>query len=512
MDTILIIDTGSSSMRGILFDRRGAILYRKQEKYFMEVQPDGAAEQDPAQYAEALDTICGDCAAYAKEHGLLVQALAFTSQRSSILPLDTDGKPLGRIITWYDKRSADICREMLEQHGDEIYNIAGMRPIPVLSAPKMTWLKRTYRAIYDRADKIVGIHDYLLLLASGRAVTDETLASRTCLMDTGSRRWSPRLLELFEIAPEKLCELVPAGSVIGGVTAAFSARTGLPAGLPVVTAGGDQQCSVLGQGLLRPGQAGVTVGTGAYLASVTDQPILDPEKRVNLNAAVSPGHWVLEASTLSAGSAYDWVNRIFSGWDGKGGPIQQLNEAAMQSPPGANGVLMLPDLAGKGCPDWNDWARGTFCNLSFSTTRGDMARAALEGIAAEIAQCHQVLRELDGRVTEIRVTGGLAKFSLFDQILADMLEFPVKRCIIEETTAIGAFLAGTVAIGWFQDLDEASANAGAGDSGATYFPMAEHSALYRRSKNLRQQLSEAIPHRALNELSKGKESREAYEK
>lgn len=508
METILIIDTGSSSMRGILFDRQGTILYRRQEKYFMDVRPNGSAEQDPEKYAQALYQICEDCAVYSKKQKLLIRALAFTSQRSSILPLDREGKPLGRIITWYDKRSAEICRQMLEQHGDEIYGIAGMRPIPVLSAPKMTWLKREHRDIYDQADKIVGIHDYLLFLATGRLVTDETLASRTCLMDTRTRRWSSRLLELFGLSQEKLCALIPAGSVAGSVTADFSARTKLAPGIPVVTAGGDQQCSVLGQGLLLPGQAGVTVGTGAYLSSLTDRPILDPQKRVNINAAVSPGHWVLEASTLSAGSAYDWLNRMLSGPAGKVVPIRELNEEAMQSPPGANGVIMLPDLAGKGCPEWNDWSRGVFCNLSFSTTRGDLARATLEGIAAEIAQCHQVLHELDPRVSSVRVTGGLAKFSLFDQILADMVEFPVKRCIIEETTAIGAFLAGTVAIGWFQNLGEASAAAGAVDSGMDYFPMAEHSALYRRNKELRQQINGIMPHRALSELSTGIESRE----
>lgn len=285
----------------------------------MDVQPDGSAEQDPLEYANALRLVCESCGKFAAENRLRIAALSFTSQRSSILPLDSSGKPLSRIITWYDKRSADICRRMLELHGDEIYRIAGMRPIPVLSAPKIAWLKETHPDIYRNAHKIVGIHDYLLYLATGKFVTDDTLASRTCLMDTASRQWSPRLLALFDISQDKLCTLLPAGSIAGTVTQTFAAKTCLAVGIPVISAGGDQQCSVLGQGLLQPGQAGITVGTGAYLAGVTDHPINDPEKRVNINAAVTPGHWILEASTLSAGAVYDWVNRLFSDWEGKGG-------------------------------------------------------------------------------------------------------------------------------------------------------------------------------------------------
>lgn len=512
MDVILIVDTGSSSMRGILFDRQGSIVHCRQEKYFMDVQPDGSAEQDPLEYANALRLVCESCGKFAAENRLRIAALSFTSQRSSILPLDSSGKPLSRIITWYDKRSADICRRMLELHGDEIYRIAGMRPIPVLSAPKIAWLKETHPDIYRNAHKIVGIHDYLLYLATGKFVTDDTLASRTCLMDTASRQWSPRLLALFDISQDKLCTLLPAGSIAGTVTQTFAAKTCLAVGIPLISAGGDQQCSVLGQGLLQPGQAGITVGTGAYLASVTDHPINDPEKRVNINAAVTPGHWILEASTLSAGAVYDWVNRLFSDWEGKGGAIQHLNAAAEQSPPGANGVVMLPDLAGKGCPEWNDWARGLFCNLSFSTTRGDMARAALEGVAAEIAQCHQILRSLDARVASVHVTGGLAKFSLFDQILADMLEYPVERCIIEETTAIGAFLAGSTAIGWYSSLKEAAGQIGVGKAGNVFYPQKDHSLLYRKINTLRAQVSAAIPHAALAELNGCNEGRETSEK
>ena len=507
MDAILVIDTGSSSMRGILFGQEGEILHREQRKYFMRVEEGGAAEQSPAQYAGALEEICAACTVRAKALGARIRALSFTSQRSSILPLDQSGRPLCDIITWYDKRSVPICDEKIRLFGEEIYSIAGMRPTPVLSAPKMLWLRRNRPDLYAAADKIVGIHDYLIYLCTGRLVTDATLASRTCLMDGRTLQWSDRLIELFELDRAKLCTLLAPGSAVGGISAAFARRTGLFPDTEVVTAGGDQQCSVLGQGLLRPGMAGVTVGTGAYLAAICDRPYFDPAQRVNLNAAVTPGHWVLEASTLSSGSVYDWFNRLFYTEGGQTYPLELIDREVAASPAGARGVLALPDLAGKGCPDWDDWAHGVLYNLGFSSTRGDCARALLEGIAAEIAECHAVLRGIDPRIMNISVTGGLAKFGKFVQILADMIEFSVERCTIEETTAIGAYLAASSALGWSESIETACADFLRDRPDAVRFdPDPANAAVYRRVNRARRILADALPNRQLTELLRAAQS------
>ena len=507
MNAILVIDTGSSSMRGILFSPEGKILHREQRKYFMRVEESGIAEQSPAQYAEALLEICTACGKQAASQNTRIRALSFTSQRSSILPLDRAGQPLCDIITWYDKRSVAICEEKIRIFGDEIYAIAGMKPTPVLSAPKMLWLRRTNPQLYDKAEKIVGIHDYLLYLCTGRLVTDATLASRTCLMDSRTLQWSDRLLEIFELDRSKLCTLLVPGSAIGCISAEFARQTGLSADTEVISAGGDQQCSVLGQGLLRPGMAGVTVGTGAYLAAICDQPYFDPKQRVNLNAAVTPGHWVLEASTLSSGAVYDWFNRLFYTESGQSYPMELIDREVSGSPAGARGVLALPDLAGKGCPDWDDWAHGTFYNLDFSSTRGDIARALLEGIAAEIAECHAVLREIDSRIMNISVTGGLAKFGKFVQILADMIEFSIDRCTIEETTAIGAYLAASAALGWAESIEEAC-NKFLHDQPEPirFDPNPANTAVYRRVNQARRLLSNALPNQQLTQLLRAAQS------
>lgn len=493
---ILVVDTGSSSMRGILFDKAGQMRFTEQRKYCMDTSADGVAEYDPAVFQVCLTGICAACAQRAADCGEELEAISFTSQRSSILPLGADGTPLDRIMTWYDKRSAHICGEIRSNWGEEIYAIAGMLPTPVLSAPKMTWLRRNKPEVYHAAHKIVGIHDYLIYLCTGNLVTDVTLASRTNLMDARTLTWSDRLLEIFEVDRDKLAPLLPACSVAGRTTMAFESLTGVPAGTPVVSGGGDQQCSVLGQGLSRPGAVGITCGSGAYLAVLTDRPVFDPDMRVNLNAAVTPGHWILEASTFSTGTVQDWFIRTFYGGD-----LDRMYAELAESLPGAGGVLMLPDLAGKGCPDWDDYAHGTFYNLGFSTTRGDCARAMLEGLAAEIAECHGVLRQLVPTLEEVSITGGLSKASIFNQIIADMIDFLVKKCNNEETTAMGAYLAAVVALGIFATPEEAySVLFGSQKEGERYIPIPENTAVYRQANRARRALYESIPGKTLTHL------------
>ena len=453
MSVVLVIDTGSSSMRGILFDERGAVCHSTQYACSMQTSANGEATYDPETFQTCLKRICSCSAQWAREQNRRIDALSFTSQRSSTMPIDRHGRPLDLFMTWYDKRSAALCARINAASGDLLYQTAGTLASPALSAPKIAWLRRNKPEQYNAAWKIIGIQDYLLFLCTGRLATDVTLASRTNVMDIHTLRWSDELLALYDIDREKLAELLPACSIVGKVTPDFAGETGLPAGIPVVSAGGDQQCSVLGQGLTHAGQAGVTCGSGAYVAAVSDAPVLDSLRRTQLNEAVSPGRWVLEASAPSSGTVQNWFLRTFySGMDQREA-LQIMHQELRATAPGANGVIMLPDLAGKGCPDWNNDAHGLLCNIGFSSSRADFARAMLEGLASEIAECCATLCELVPGIRQMSATGGLTRFGLFNQIVADMIDFPVKRCNNNEATAAGAYLAAVWALGRFDSLD-----------------------------------------------------------
>ena len=497
MSVILVIDTGSSSMRGMLFDHTGQLRYTVSEHYVMRTHGI-EAEYLPEDFEHALLGITRNAASFAKSAGIRIDALSFTSQRSSTMPVDRLGRPLDTIMTWYDKRAAQICDDMNQTHGALLFETAGMQASPVLSAPKISWLRSNKPAVYDEAYKIIGIQDYLIFLCTGEFITDASLASRSNLMDVRTKTWSASLLSLWQIDRDKLCTLVPPMTQIGRITENFSVKTGLDIGTRVIAAGGDQQCSVLGQGLFNPGNAGVTCGSGSYVAAVCDSPVIDPQHRININAAIVPDQWILEASTLSSGTVQDWMLRNF--FSEQNDALGCLQKEASQSPAGANGLVMLPDLAGKGAPDWDNYAKGVFWNVTLSTTRGDFARAMLEGLCGEITECHAALHSLDGRIGDVRITGGLSRFDLFCQILSDMTGGCVTRCSNDETTAVGAYMAAAVALGDCKDLEEAYSLAVKKSAGAVFTPDRNLHLMYQTANKRRRLLYESIPAQAILEI------------
>ncbi|MDA8427353.1 MAG: FGGY family carbohydrate kinase, partial [Treponema sp.] len=372
--------------------------------------------------------------------------LALASQRSSVIPVDESGEALHPAIMWQDQRTESICRELGERQSS-VYRKTGLRISPVFSAVKMTWLRRNRPEIFARTHKMLGIHDYLIHHLTGGFVTDRSLASRTNLFDLSSGEWDPGLLELFEVERGQLCSLVDQGEVAGFLGPAASRATGLPEGLPLVSAGGDQQCAALGMGLLAPGRLVANTGTGSYVIGLSDRPVFDGLMRLSCNVAATPGNYIVEAGILTSGALYAWFKEKF--YDAGGAGFAAINEEAASSPPGAHGVLLLPHFKGAGSPHWNPNAKGLFFGLSLGTSRGDMARALLEGIAAEMAQNVSLIEALTGPAREVRVSGGLSNFPLYNQIQADLYGRRVLRSGDGEATARGAWISAAVRLGLY---------------------------------------------------------------
>lgn len=437
-----MIDTGSSSMRGILFDLQGETLASVQRKYSMNIGADGSALMDAAVFTGCLVDICTAIAREARETGCEIRAVSLDSQRSSVLAVDRDIRPLHPILMWYDKRCAPICsgfsREMLKQ----IYDACGMRLTPVSSAPKMLWLKRNLPEIYEGAYKLVGIHDYLLYRLCGNLVTDATCACRSALMDIRSLEWSDALLSLFEIHRDKLCPILRPGSVAGEVTEAFSAMTGLPR-VPVISAGGDQQCCLAGQGL-EEDTVSVNSGSASYLSIPVSAPCFDDSMEVNLSAYYGDRPWVLEASNMGSGTLYQWFNREFYR---QGTDMEEINREVAQEPPGCDGLICFADFAGRGCPHTDPDARGMFLGVGLQHGRGAFARAILEGICFDLDGCVEHLRFTGAPAKRIRSTGGLTRFGTFNQMLSDITGMEVTVSAQSETTAVGALRIGLRALG-----------------------------------------------------------------
>lgn len=451
----LMIDAGSTSTRGLVYNDSGNILFKYQINTIPTFLPNGWVEQDPSTWADALIKILKESSVYVKSHLLSIEAISLTAQRSSVIPLDSNGIPLYKAIMWQGNRTVPICKKM-ECENDSVYKKTGLKISPVFSAVKMKWLKENEPGIYKRTHKMAGVQDFLLNLLTGKFVTDHSFASRTNLFNLEKLNWDDDLIKLFDIDDRLLNELIAPGSVCGYLKNEIAFETGLTQGIPIISAGGDQQCAALGLGAYESGKMVAITGTGSYLLAISKHPVLDSQMRLCCNVAAIPGQFLIEASILATGTIYRWFNeQFFPSSTNDESLFSQIDREAGKSTPGANGVIMLPYFQGRGTPSWNPNATGGFFNLTLKTKRCDMVRAILEGIILEKRENLDLMEHLVGEIDEINVSGGLTKFDLYNQLQADILNKKILEYENTEATSTGAWISTVKTLGIYEDYSPA---------------------------------------------------------
>lgn len=485
---ILVIDVGTSSMRGILYDGQARPLHLCRQKYTLDFVDRERVEVPPQVWREGLGSILRNVHYYCIHHHTAVDAVTLTCLRSATLAVDDRGEPLLNTIMWQDTRNAAVCDELADYEA-EILQRTGAKVNTVFAGPKMAWIKQEEPEVYARAHKLLTVADYLLFLLTGRFVTDHTYGSRTSLMDLRTRCWDPWLLELYGLEEKKLCTLIPPGSQMGETGAALSQETGFPAGIPVFSAGGDQQCAALGQEISTPGTLSVTTGTGAYLAARIEAVPEAITGQVLCSVSAEQDSFILESSVLSCSSLYEWFARNFyADLEHPEGHLAEMDRAVAAAPPGAGGCMLLPFFQGRGTPDWNSRASGVFAGLSLSTSRADMARALLEGIVLEIGANVEHMLTYTKDIRRVIAGGGLTVFGAFNQLLADCTGLEVLRYSQSESTAMGAWASTAVEIGGYRSYGEALETARSGGEVEVFEPDVGLTAFYRELKQKQAEL------------------------
>lgn len=449
-ECILVFDVGTTNFKTMLFDPRGNALFVDSAAVRPAFGTDGMAYQDPLDWRKAVVGGAEKAAAFANEKSLDIIGLSLTASRSSVIPVDRNGKHIAPAMMWQETASREIVNSVNQGETlKHIYRVTGSRANTVYSAPKMTWLRRNRPEIYNQADKLVGIQDYIIKFLTGEFVTDHTFGSRTLLMDIRSRVWDVDMLALFDVEEDKLCRLIQPGSIAGTLTPDAASLTGLPSGLPVITAGGDQNNAALGVGVIRQGDAMVNMGTGSFLVAAVDEPFTDPGMRVMCNASAVPGKYILDAGMLTTGSVHRWFVEAFYNEIPQENMRQRYDLACREAAgasPRCNGLFVLPHFAGRGAPHWRNRAKGAFFGLGLEHRRPDLARAVYEGIAAEIAANLEVARQLINGITDIRLAGGLSRDDIFVQMLSDVCQRTLHLSPASEATARGAWIQAMIGL------------------------------------------------------------------
>ena len=482
---ILIIDAGSSSMRGVLFTEKGRITDQKQIQYHPVYGENGIyVEQDPLDYKMALWEIMEWAGETVKGISDAVEAIGLTSQRSSCICIEHKGNPIGNAICWQDKRTIPICKT-LETHNAEIFDKSGALVNSVFLGPKLTWIHKNRTEVYKRVWKFMTIADYLLYLLTGNTCTDDTYASRTHLMDLKTHTWDSALLDYFSVEKQKLCEICPVGSCVGTLRHEAAALTGMPEGIPVYSAGGDQQCALVGQGVFNQGDVSVTLGTGEFIAMQLKQLPVQRKPQVIYNTSAIRGEYIVEFGAVTCCSALDWFMREFY----PDRNYEKIGSSLMESKPRASGCIALPYFQGRITPDQNHSAKAVFAGISLNTTKADLLRAFVEGIGIET--CNGI-EEMPAEPGRILVNGGLTHTPEICQILADVLGRPIYVSNEQDATALGACIVTMVSMGCFQDAAGAYKNIRRNPLTDVFMPRRENMDIYRKLKEENRELYRRI--------------------
>lgn len=454
MEHILVVDVGTSSLKAMLYNQEGELLFRASQAYDSIFGHENDVEQDPRTWREALVHSLTKTGDFSRDKRVPINAIIVTSQRASIIPIDRNGEPLHNAVMWQDKRAIHECAHLQERYSlQEMYHRTGLRVNPYFSAPKMMWLRSAMPDVYKRSHKLLGVQDYVIFLLTQKFVTDVSQASRTMLMNINTFEWDKDMLDATGVSTDLLPELVPSGSKAGELDAGLASVLGLHPGIPVYIGGGDQQCAALSLGILGPGEAEANTGTGSFVIAYAEKPHFHPDCTTLCSASAMPGKWIVEAGIFTTGLIHRWFKENF--YPDTPDAYAVMNGEAESAPIGSNGVLMPPHFEGSAAPYWNPRAKGMFFNITMATRRADMARAVIEGISLEIGHNLDLLQSLGVPVNRVSVAGGLTSLDVFNQIQADVFNKRVVRYDNNEASSLGALMSACVSMGIYGDYGAA---------------------------------------------------------
>jgi glycerol kinase len=458
-DFILALDQGTTSSRAIVFDRSGAIRAQAQKEFPQLYPQPGWVEHDPDTIWASQSGVVAEAIAAAKIASSEIAAVGITNQRETTVLWDRrTRRAIHNAIVWQDRRTASFIDKLRADGLTELFRArTGLVLDAYFSASKLAWLLDNVPGARQQAEAgelAFGTVDSWLAyqLTHGEIhVTDVSNASRTMLFNIHSGDWDDDILELLNIPRSLLPKVCSSSEVYGQVTQGVMRGGALIAGIA-----GDQQAATFGQTCFGSGQGKNTYGTGCFLVMNTGATAIGSRNQLLTTVAWRLGQrltYALEGSIFIAGAVVQWLRDEL-------GLIRRAEEveALASSVPDNGGVYLVPAFAGLGAPHWDPYARGTIVGLTRGSGAGHIARAALEGVAFQVAEVVEAMEKDAGlALTELRVDGGASRNDLLMQLQADLLGVPVVRPKVTETTALGAAYLAGLAVGFWGSLDELAA-------------------------------------------------------
>lgn len=453
---ILALDQGTTSSRAMLFDKNGSIKSVAQKEFRQIYPKPGWVEHDAQEIWSTQAGVAAEAVASAGVNGKALSGIGITNQRETTVVWDRNtGKPVYNAIVWQDRRTSEYCDQLKsEGHADIIQEKTGLVLDAYFSGTKVKWILDNVDGVRERAEKgelAFGTIDSWLIwnFTQGEIhITDVTNASRTLLFNINTMDWDDDILKLMDIPKSLLPEVKQSSEIYGHTkTTIFASK------VPIAGIAGDQQAALFGQMCTKPGMVKNTYGTGCFmLMNIGDKPIKSENNLLTTVAWKINGktEYALEGSVFIAGAVVQWLRDEL-------GIIQESKdiEYFANKVEDSDGVYLVPAFAGLGAPHWNQYARGTMVGITRGTNRAHIARAAQDSIAYQVYDILNAMNADSGiDIKELRVDGGATVNDSLMQFQGDLLQVPVIRPSITETTALGAAYLAGLAVGYWDDIED----------------------------------------------------------
>ncbi|MGR2783872.1 glycerol kinase GlpK [Bacillus subtilis] len=454
---ILSLDQGTTSSRAILFNKEGKIVHSAQKEFTQYFPHPGWVEHNAN---EIWGSVLAVIASVISESGISASQIAgigITNQRETTVVWDKDtGSPVYNAIVWQSRQTSGICEELREKgYNDKFREKTGLLIDPYFSGTKVKWILDNVEGAREKAEKgelLFGTIDTWLIwkMSGGKAhVTDYSNASRTLMFNIYDLKWDDELLDILGVPKSMLPEVMPSSHVYAEtVDYHFFGKN-----IPIAGAAGDQQSALFGQACFEEGMGKNTYGTGCFMLMNTGEKAIKSEH--GLLTTIAWGidgkvNYALEGSIFVAGSAIQWLRdglRMFQD--------SSLSESYAEKVDSTDGVYVVPAFVGLGTPYWDSDVRGSVFGLTRGTTKEHFIRATLESLAYQTKDVLDAM-EADSNISlkTLRVDGGAVKNNFLMQFQGDLLNVPVERPEINETTALGAAYLAGIAVGFWKDRSE----------------------------------------------------------
>lgn len=457
---MLGVDIGTTSTKAVLYTEKGEIVHQENLGYPLHTPDISTAEQDPEEIFQAVLQVISNNMRNSQIPPEKLLFISFSSAMHSLIVMDKNDQPLTACITWADNRSEAWSRKIKDElNGHEVYKRTGTPIHPMSPLSKIAWIVNDRPEIAEKAEKYIGIKEYIFKKFFDCYVVDHSLASAMGMMNLENLDWDEEALQIAGVTRGQLSTLVPTTKIYKDCNPDLARKLGIASDTAFVIGASDGVLSNIGVNAIGKGEVAVTIGTSGAIRTVIDRPQTDDKGRI-FCYALTENHWVIGGPVNNGGMILRWIRDEFASSEVETAkrlgidPYEVLTKIAERVRPGADGLLFHPYLAGERAPFWNPDVRGSFFGLTMAHKKEHMIRAALEGVIYNLYSVFLALVEvMEEPVSRIQATGGFAKSAIWRQMMSDIFDLEVTVPESYESSCLGACILGLYATGKVDSFD-----------------------------------------------------------